>query len=170
MSYNQPPAYQPPSQPSQPEYNAGGEPPIWAPWYGISLPNAVRRVFKKYADFSGRASRSEYWWWALTYGIIYLVIEIVSGVIVGTSATMSANNGSSTASKGPAIVALILSIVLLIFALAVLVPTLAVAVRRLHDANFAWGFIFFAFIPIVLLILTILPSNPQGQRFDRPRA
>jgi hypothetical protein len=44
--------------PTKPAYNA--EPPLWAPYYGAPFPAAVQRFFKKYATFSGRASRSEY--------------------------------------------------------------------------------------------------------------
>ena len=49
-------------------------------------------------------------------------------------------------------------------------PSLAVLVRRLHDANFSGFFVFIGLIPfvggIILLVLTILPSKPEGARFD----
>lgn len=41
-----------------------------APLYGASFPQAVSRFFRKYATFSGRASRSEYWWWVLANTLV----------------------------------------------------------------------------------------------------
>ena len=59
-----------PQYPTAPPAPPTGETPLWAPLYGASLPQAVRRFFAKYADFSGRASRSEYWWWYLVTVIV----------------------------------------------------------------------------------------------------
>ena len=51
--------------------------PLWAPLYGASFGEAVARFFMKYATFSGRASRSEYWWWALVSGIVSGVTNLL---------------------------------------------------------------------------------------------
>lgn len=60
-----------------------------------------------------------------------------------------------------------------IIAIGVLVPTLAVLVRRLHDVNFSGWFALIGLIPVVgaviLLVFTLLPSNPVGARFDVTR-
>ncbi|BDZ51859.1 hypothetical protein GCM10025867_41000 [Frondihabitans sucicola] len=166
-SFPPPPAYQ--EQPTQP----AGEPPIWAPWYGISFGGALRRFFKKYADFSGRASRSEYWWVALAYGILSVVLNIISSVSGGYGSVMATQSGS-VSSTSPSAGAVVVGIISIIIGLAIIVPGLAVTWRRLHDANLAGPFFFLIFIPIVgwiiVLIMTILGSNPAGQRFDRPRA
>ncbi|WNY34782.1 hypothetical protein Q9Q99_06270 [Curtobacterium flaccumfaciens] len=65
------PGQQPPGQYGQPGPGqpSGGrsEPPLWAPWYGIPFPQAFLRFWKKYVRFDGRASQSEYWFWALWY-------------------------------------------------------------------------------------------------------
>ncbi|PLS31923.1 hypothetical protein Uis1B_0226 [Bifidobacterium margollesii] len=92
----------------------GGEPPLWAPYYGISFPNAIVRFFKKYATFHGRASRSEYWWVVLFTFIVGSAFNILS----------SATNDSAVVNGLEAI-----------WGLAILIPQLAVAVRRLHDRN-----------------------------------
>lgn len=63
----------------------GGEPPLWAPYYGISFGGAVTRFFKKYATFSGRASRSEFWWWYLVNVVVAIVLGILAGVGAATS-------------------------------------------------------------------------------------
>jgi uncharacterized membrane protein YhaH (DUF805 family) len=57
-----------------------------------------------------------------------------------------------------------------LFFLAILVPSIAVTVRRLHDANLSGAFYFLGFVPsvggIILLVLALLESRPEGARFD----
>lgn len=162
MSTPQPPAYQ------APQPTAAAEPPLWAPYYGITFPNAIRRFFKKYADFTGRASRSEYWWVMLAYAIVAIILNIVSSLAGGVGG-VNADGTMSDPSAGGVVV----SIISLLLGLAVIVPLLALNWRRLHDANFAGPFylLVLTFIgSIVVLVMVILPSNPNGQRFDRPRA
>jgi len=146
----------------------GGEPPLWAPYYGAPFPAAVKRFFKKYATFSGRASRSEYWWWTLVSVAVSIILNIITGV--GTAASTSASGLSQT--SGPAFT--FGTIVLIIWALATLVPSLALVVRRLHDVNMSGWLALIAFVPflgaLALLVFMILPPNPAGQRFDRATA
>jgi uncharacterized membrane protein YhaH (DUF805 family) len=158
-SFPPPPAYQAP--PEMPQ----GEPPIWAPYYGIGFTQAVRRALKKYADFTGRASRSEYWWWYLAVAIVGIVLDILAQIFANIGGQMS---------DGPGPGYFVFIIILVLFYLAIIVPQLAITWRRLHDTNLAGPFFFLGFIPIVgsiiVLILTIMPSKPEGQRFDVPRA
>jgi uncharacterized membrane protein YhaH (DUF805 family) len=163
-----------------PQYGApaptgpGGEPPLWAPWYGISLPNAVRRFFTKYVRFDGRASRSEYWWWALTNFIVLAVLYTLYGIGAATSESQTVSNGSitTTAMTSPSVLFVIAGILIGIWGLGTIIPNLAITWRRLHDANFAGPFYFLAIIPIVgpiiLLVFLVMGSKPEGQRFDRP--
>lgn len=164
MSYAPPPAY----QPSQQEGTPGGEPPLWAPWYGIPFGKALRRPFSKYADFSGRASRSEYWWFYLGVFIVQLVLQIIAGTLGGFGGMST--DGTMT---GPGAGAIVIIVIDVLFGLAIIVPTLAITWRRFHDTGRSGGFFFLGFIPlvggIIVLIMLILPSNPSGQRFDRPR-
>lgn len=154
-------------------YGAGGKPPIWAPWYGISFPQAFTRFWKKYATFSGRASRSEYWWWFLWAFIIGFVLTIVGGLIAFATGDYSATSQASSTgahasfnTNSP-----IASVILGVWYLAILVPTIAIQVRRLHDANFRGWWVLLNLIPflgqIAVFVFTLLPSNPQGARFDR---
>jgi uncharacterized membrane protein YhaH (DUF805 family) len=140
-----------------------GEPPLWAPLYGATIQQAVQRFFKKYATFSGRASRSEYWWWAL----VSLIVSIIINIITSTGTT---TNASGAATPGPgAVIGMILAV---IWGLGTIVPSLALLARRLHDVNLSAWLILLVLVPILgglaLLVMTILPSNPTGQRFDRP--
>jgi uncharacterized membrane protein YhaH (DUF805 family) len=142
-------------------------PPLSAPYYGASLPEAVKRFWKKYVVFSGRASRSEYWWWMLVAAVVALVLEVIGLAVGGAGATVSAN-GTST--PGPGF--LLIGVLILLWGLATIVPSIALASRRLHDANLSALFILLVLIPflggLALLVLTLLPSNPAGQRFDQP--
>ncbi len=59
---------------------------------------------------------------------------------------------------------------MIIVMLALIVPTLAISWRRLHDANLAGPFWFLSFIPgvggLIVLALMLMPSKPEGRRFD----
>lgn len=93
----------------------------------------ARRPIQRYADFSGRAPRAEYWWYFLGTMIAYLVVMIVEN-IVGLDGTVGP--------YGP------LSLILM---LGLLVPGLAVTVRRLHDTNRSGWWILIAVIPYFIL-------------------
>lgn len=130
-----------------------GAPPLALPYYRASYFAAVRRFFAKYATFSGRASRAEYWWWMLTALLLGMLTRMLDGLIVGWQKL----------GPGPgAVEALVL--------LATFVPALAVTWRRLHDAGRSGLWFFFGCIPIVgtitLLVFTLEGPNPSGRRFD----
>ena len=63
--------------------------PLSQPLYGASFVEAVTRFFKKYADFSGRASRSELWWWVLASGIVTTIGYVI--MMSGGPATLTAD-------------------------------------------------------------------------------
>ena len=105
-------------------------------------------VLKRYAQFSGRSRRKEYWMFTLINMIISLAIYAVS------FATLS----HSTMTSG------ILVVVFFIYSLLVLVPGLAVAVRRLHDIGKSGWMLLIGLIPIVggiiLLVWAVSDSQP----------
>ena len=78
---------------------------------GLNLPEATKTCFRKYFDFKGRASRSEYW-----YFFLFLVIGYAIGI-------------------GLMFVAFQFAFLLGAFVIAIIIPWLSVAVRRLHDIN-----------------------------------
>ena len=113
--------------------------------------NGYLATLKKYADFSARARRTEYWLFFLFNLVIAMLLGVVDYVL-GT----------------PGIIGMI-------FALAILIPSIAVAVRRLHDTDRSGWWLLIAFIPIigtiVLLIFMVLDSNPGDNRFgSNPKA
>ena len=111
----------------------------------LSFGDAIATVFRKYAEFTGRASRSEFWWFAL---FSFLVSSALGALNIWTPEGVI-SIGSSLAS---------------VWSLAVLVPSLAVAVRRLRDAGHAWTELFWLLLPIAGLIVLIVrwcdPSRP----------
>jgi len=155
--------------PEAPAAPTSGPVPLWAPYYGASLGVAFTRFFKKYADFTGRASRSEYWWWALISFVIGIVLELI-GLATGAFNATLQPDGNST--PGPGFAFFI--ILAVIWGLGTIVPHLALTWRRLHDANLAGPFFFLGLIPfvgtLIVFIFTLLPSKPEGARFDRPTA
>lgn len=156
--YGQQPYAQQPAYP-QPGYQQDPN-NLDAPLYGATIGQAASRFFKKYATFSGRASRSEFWWWALINGIISIVLSAVNGVT--SMSSIDPNNPMS--GLGPAYW------VLVVWGLATLVPTLALSARRLHDTNRTGWWYLIAFIPlvgsIILIVFWASQSNPAGARYD----
>ena len=94
-------------------------------------------TLKKYAVFSGRAGRAEYWWFFLVNLIVSVALSVFDSVIgVGLL------NG--------------------LYSVAVFVPSLAVGVRRLHDVGKSGWFLLIALIPIVGWIILIVKLAKKG--------
>jgi len=91
----------------------------------------------KYAQFEGRASRSEYWYFVLFYIIFAVVVGLLDGVMAGLT-------GGNTGGIG---------ILSLIYILGTLVPSIAVGIRRLHDTGRSGWWYLIALIPIASLVL-----------------
>ena len=105
----------------------------------MSFADAVRSAFSKYVTFSGRARRSEFWWFALFAGIVYIVAGIIDAAI------------------GNQVLGYLVG-------LALLLPSLAVTVRRLHDTGRSGWWILIGLVPligaIVLLVFEVQDSQP----------
>ena len=137
-------------------------PPLELPHYGIGFVDAVKRAFKKYATFTGRASRSVYWWWTLFTFITYLVLGLLTYVVgIATS-----RDGGRT----PGLLAVPLIILFAVFALGIIVPTLALTVRRLHDAGYSGLLALLFLVPyvggLIIMIFALMPSSPAGAKYD----
>ena len=109
---------------------------------------AVKHVFKNYATFSGRARRSEYWYFTLFNVLVITVLSILSSVI--GVASYSRSSGAAAAGS------LIGSGLMMVYSLATMIPGLAVTCRRLHDVGKAGTYILFALIPFVGSILLLV--------------
>ncbi|ROS52644.1 DUF805 domain-containing protein [Frigoribacterium sp. PhB24] len=165
-AYAQPSYGQPPQgQPSGP----GGTVPLWAPLYGAGPVVAATRFFKKYADFTGRASRSEYWWVVLANSVLYIVLGVV-GLLAGLPGSTTDYDG--TLEPGPGFIPVGFVFAILLFG--TIVPFLSLGARRLHDINVSGWLLLINLVPylggFVIFILSLLGPKPAGARFDRPRA
>ena len=137
--------------------------------------SAYKKFWTRYADFSGRSSRSDYWWVFLCNVLITLpfslialfgfLIPLFSEVYYARLYDYEPDFSGAMAGAGLAVFMMFL---LAIYGLATIVPHLAITVRRLRDAGFHWAFIFLgvgpsiaSFIP-VLNILAALVSLPCG--------
>lgn len=130
----------------------------------MGFAEAVKTVLGKYATFSGRATRPEYWWWYLFMTIVALVISVPFSFIVATSIDADAG----TVSGGFWLAMILPSLI----ALAFFLPNLAVTIRRLHDTGRSGWWVLLAFIPfvnfiggLVVLIFMLLPTQPQDNEY-----
>jgi uncharacterized membrane protein YhaH (DUF805 family) len=98
----------------------------------VNFGQAVSTVFKKYAQFRGVASRSEYWWWTL-FG------TVVGYAIIGIDTVVNVH----------------ITGVAYIWGLVIFLPTLAVTVRRLRDAGYRWTVLFLELIPFLGVLIVV---------------
>jgi uncharacterized membrane protein YhaH (DUF805 family) len=89
---------------------------------------------KRYAEFSGRSRRMEYWMFALFLFVMWIVLFGLFMVLAG-SALLSAAGGSPTGVFAAGGTAMVLGLVICVVWLALLIPSIAVGVRRLHDTD-----------------------------------
>ena len=116
-------------------------------------------VFENYANFKGRARRSEFWWFTLFNFLIGMVFNLILYSIVGTDVKAIIQNGGNIPTSY-----YIINIISTIYSLAILVPSLAVTVRRLHDVGRSGWFFFLILVPIIgwiiLLVWHFTDSQP----------
>jgi uncharacterized membrane protein YhaH (DUF805 family) len=108
------------------------------------IQKAVKVCFKKYADFSGRAARPEFWWFVLFQFVVSVVLGLVSPQLQGLAG------------------------------LAMLLPGLAVGSRRLHDINKTAWLLLLWLIPVLGWILLIYwaaqPGDAAANKYGEPPA
>jgi uncharacterized membrane protein YhaH (DUF805 family) len=97
----------------------------------MSFGESIRTCFTKYATFTGRATRPEFWFFALFTLIVEIVVAIIDAAIGNT-------------------------ILGIIVGLALLLPTLAVSARRLHDTDRSGWWILIGIIPLIGTIILIV--------------
>lgn len=112
--------------------------------------NYYLKVLQNYASFSGRARRSEYWYFAL-FNMIFAIVAMVIDNVLGTTLNMGYG------------VSLPYGYIYILYVLAVFIPGLAVAVRRLHDVGKSGWMFFIVIIPIIgpIWLLVLLFTDSQ---------
>lgn len=122
---------------------------------GAIISNFMEIILGKYAQFKGRAGRSEFWMFYLVYFIIGAVFSILMNLVASISFLYY--------------IILVLQIIVI---LGLLVPTLAVSVRRLHDIGKGGGWILINLIPLIgsiwFLVLLIKEGEKVANRFGNP--
>jgi uncharacterized membrane protein YhaH (DUF805 family) len=129
---------------------------------GVAM-NFMLLPLKRYAEFSGRSRRMEYWMFQLFMFLVYMAIMVLMMVVGGGALMMSSGDPSAAFAAGGAVM-LIFGIYCL-FALAMFIPSLAVSVRRLHDTNRSGWWILAPISGYVIMVIGGLmaaatPDNP----------
>lgn len=134
----------------------------------MTFGQAVKTVLiTKYADFSGRATRSEYWWYQLF--ALLCVIVLAVPIVAGVASTPSGQDPS-----GASLALLIGGLVAVaVVVLATLVPGIALMVRRLHDVGMSGWMYLIGLVPylggLFLLVVACLDSKPANQWGPNPK-
>ena len=105
-------------------------------------------AIKKYADFSGRATRKEYWMFVLFYLIFYVVLGMIDGLLG-------------------------IMVLALIFSFALAIPSISLAARRLHDTGRSGWWQLISFVPligvIVLIVFLVQDSHAENEYGESPK-
>ncbi|NOX41979.1 MAG: DUF805 domain-containing protein [Alphaproteobacteria bacterium] len=101
----------------------------------MNMGAAVRSCFAKYVTFSGRALRSEYWWFTLFNLLMSVVLNIVDAVVFGSGGQVA--------------------ILSAIYSLIVLLPAISVMVRRLHDHGRTGWWFFIMLVPMIGMLVLL---------------
>lgn len=104
------------------------------------------KVLRQYADFGGRARRTEFWMFTLfsaIFSVVFAVIDPMAGLSLGQDPTQP-------------------GVLRTIYTLAVLVPSLAVTVRRLHDIDHSGWWVLVGLIPVVGWVILLVWSCTDG--------
>jgi uncharacterized membrane protein YhaH (DUF805 family) len=123
----------------------------------MSFGQAVSTVFSKYATFSGRARRSEYWYWVLFVVLLSVVASVLDNVL-----KLRVVEGSPY------------GWITLIVSLALIIPGIAVTVRRLHDTDRSGWWYLLTFVcgigALIVLVFCIIDGTPGPNKYgDSPK-
>jgi uncharacterized membrane protein YhaH (DUF805 family) len=109
----------------------------------MNFQDAIRSGFRNYVTFSGRASRSEYWYW-----VLFALLVAIAGSIIDHTIFPFASTGPIEG----------------LTSLVLFLPGLAVSMRRLHDIDRTgwWWLIAFTVIGIILLLVWACTRGTAG--------
>ena len=99
----------------------------------MNFQDAIRTCLTKYADFSGRATRPEYWWFVLFVVLGGILLSLISSILGG------------------------------VFSLATLLPSLAAATRRLHDTQRSGWWQLIGLVPVIGVIVLLVFLAQEGK-------
>jgi len=114
---------------------------------------------KRYAEFSGRSRRMEFWMWVLFTVIVSVVLGVIDGIL-GFSTTRSSMSTSATGAGFSTMSSI--GILGGIWSLGTLIPSIAVSVRRLHDTDRSGWWILLPALPYLAGIVVIVIGAASG--------
>jgi uncharacterized membrane protein YhaH (DUF805 family) len=124
----------------------------------VSFSDAVSTCLGKYADFTGRAGRPEFWWFFIFNIAASLMASILDG-LAGTDVTSTPLTGDQ------GLIGILVTLVLL-------VPNLSVGARRLHDIGRSARWLLLLLVPclgiVVLIVFACLAGQPQPNQYGEP--
>ena len=113
-------------------------------------------AWKKYAVFTGRATRTEYW--------MFTLFNVIISALLYIPVVMNEDAGGDPAGFG-----VLAAMIYLVYALAVFLPSISLTVRRLHDIGRTGAWIFVSFVPLVggiaLLVFTLTESQAGDNEY-----
>ena len=121
----------------------------------MSFSEAIKTCFQKYAEFRGRASRPEFWWFVLLYYIV-IFAPVVPLIAVGSV-------GGPFDESGTNVAGVVFGIVIGVAVLALIIPYLAVGTRRLHDTGKPGWWWFITLVPFGWIILIVFLASEGGK-------
>lgn len=132
-----------------------------APAETFTMISAYKSMFKKYAKFTGRSRRSEYWYATLANSLIIFILYLLIGIVAAANADYM--------SDGAAVFLSLIALAVFGYSFAVLIPGLAMAVRRLHDTGKSGWFMLLSLIPyiggIILFVFMVQDSQPGANQY-----
>ena len=112
--------------------------------------DSYKIFWSKAFDFTGRSTRSEYWWAYLANIIVYVLLAILVGITVSINETLG----------------ILFNLIYILYALGQIIPSLSICIRRVRDMGKGWQWIFINLIPIVgaiwYIVLLCQPSLPNA--------
>jgi uncharacterized membrane protein YhaH (DUF805 family) len=122
--------------------------------------NSIQRVLGKYATFSGRASRPEFWYWILSVFIFIFILGLIDGAVIAPLLGFERFEPNAGTPLG------------LIATLALIIPNLAVGARRLHDTGRSGWWQLIGLVPmiglLVLMYFFVQPSDEATNDYGEP--
>ena len=118
------------------------------------IENFKEVITNRYAQFNGRANKTEFWQFVLVYILISIGLTLLMSIFARVG-----------------ILRMLFWLVNLIVMLALIIPSIAVSVRRMHDIGKGGGWVLINLIPLIgfiwFIVLAIQDSEPGPNRFDK---
>ncbi len=128
----------------------------------VSFTTAIKNGFKKAFDFSGRATRAEYWWWTL-FELLVTAVLVILGSIVEKLFFGELNGNNVVFILGP----------YFIWCLIILIPCLSLKFRRLHDSGYSGWYLLWYLVPYIgaipIFLATIGSSEHDNKYGPNPQ-